>query len=365
MIAASRAPRRRDDVGLVIVDSETGGFRIDRVSALPDLLDPGDLVVVNDAATFPASLSLASGGGAPIEVRLLEERPGRFFAVAFGEGDWRTDTEARPPPPELGPGDRLVDPESGEHVATVTGVDRRSPRLVEVRFAGDPWALIYRFGRPIQYSYLEDDLELWSVQTGYASRPVAAEMPSAGRPLSWSLIAAMRHRGIEVVALTHAAGISSTGDRELDAMLPLPERYSIPASTAVAVNQARGRVVAVGTTAVRALESAAREGGGRIVAGPGLATLRIEPDTPLLAADALITGLHDWGGSHWRLLEAFAGGAELERAWQAAAAAGFRAHELGDLAIVGPALLLRRRAKARSRPRQLRAFLPPGRLSAS
>lgn len=342
MIAASRAPDRRDQVGLVIVDSDVGASRLDRAGALPALLDPGDVVVVNDAATFPGSLSLVTGGGAPVELRLLEERPGRFLAIAFGAGDWRTDTEARPPPPPLAHGDWLLDPKTRRLVAAVVEIDRRSPRLLEVRFAGEPWELIYRLGRPIQYSYLESDLELWSVQTSYASRPVAAEMPSAGRPLSWTLIAALRRRGVEVVSLTHAAGISSTGDRQLDALLPLPERYQVPAATAAAVDRSRGRVVAVGTTVVRALESAARAGEGRVLPGPGLATMRIEPDMPLAAVDTIVTGLHDAGVSHWRLLEAFARGDDLERAWAEAARAGFRAHELGDIAVIGPGLLAHR-----------------------
>jgi S-adenosylmethionine:tRNA ribosyltransferase-isomerase len=217
----------------------------------------------------------------------------------------------------------------------VISIDRRSPRLVEVRLGADPWALIYRLGKPIQYSYLADDLELWSVQTGYGSRPIAAEMPSAGRPLSFALLAALRRRGVEVVALTHAAGISSTGDPIVDALLPMPERYHIPSTTAAAVNRAAGRVVAVGTTVVRALESAARiKPGGAVVPGPGLATLVIDDRTDLRVVDAILTGLHDRGASHWRLLGAFAAPGDLDAAWSEAASAGFRAHELGDVALV-------------------------------
>lgn len=332
MRPARREPPARDQVSLVLVDAATGASRRLPFAALARLLDPGDLVVVNDAATFPGSLSLATAGGEAVELRLIEERPGRrFLAVAFGAGDWRQRTEDRPPPPTLEPGDALLS--AGEEVVRVASLDARSPRLLEVRFAGEPWEAIYRLGRPIQYSHLEDEQPLWSVQTAYASRPVAAEMPSAGRPLSHRVVAALRRRGVALARLTHAAGISSTGDAGLDALLPLPERYHIPAETAAAVAATRGRVVAVGTTVVRALESAACRGGG-VRPGPGLATLVIGPETRLRVVDALLTGLHEPGASHHRLLQAFAPLPLVESAWAEAAAAGLRGHELGDLALV-------------------------------
>lgn len=338
MRPATRPPPRRDDVGLVIVDGEAGASRLGQVGDLVAVLDPGDVLVLNDAATFPASLSLSTAAGEAVEIRLIEERPGGFFGLAFGAGDWRTPTENRPPAPELAPGTGLH--AGSELVATVRAVDPRSARLVELRFeATDPWEPIYRLGRPIQYAYLEDDEELWTVQTAYGSRPVAAEMASAGRPLSWAILGALRRRGVELGWLTHAAGLSSTGDVELDALLPLPERYQIPSATAAAVRRARARgsrVIGAGTTVVRALESAARAGDGDVVAGAGRTDLVIDASTELLAVDGIITGLHEPDASHHRLLRAFAGTGDLETAWARAAAAGFRAHELGDVAIVGP-----------------------------
>ena len=331
MNPATREPDRRDDVGLLVLDAS--GARTDSLSKLPQMLHPGDVVVVNDAATFPGSLALRTGSGEAVEIRLIEERPGRFLSIALGSGDWRTDTDERPPPPPLAPGDRLY--ANNREVAEVVAIDPRSARLLELSLGRDPWSLIYRIGRPIQYSYLESDLELWSIQTSFASRPLAAEMPSAGRPLSWSVIAEFRARDIEVVALTHAAGLSATGDPALDALLPFPERYHIPAITAAAVNGARGDVIAIGTTVARALESSARASKtGLVLPGPGLATLRIDADTPLYVTDAILTGLHDVGASHRTLLEAFADLGDLDRAWTVAARAGFRSHELGDVALV-------------------------------
>src|SRR5262249_14918386 len=150
------------------------------------------------------------------------------------------------------------------------------------------WAAIYAAGRPVQYSYLSAPLELWDVQTAYASRPWAFEAPSAGLPLDGATLVALRRRGIAIATLTHAAGLSSRGAPATAAALPLPARSDIPAETVAAIETARsrgGRVVAVGTTVVRALEgaaasAAAREGVAasapvRLVPGPGETDLKI------------------------------------------------------------------------------------------
>ena len=149
--------------------------------------------------------------------------------------------------------------------------------LFTVRFdrTGDAfWAAVYRIGRPVQYAYVQAPLALFHVQTGYASRPWAAEMPSAGRPLTWSLLLRLRQRGVGVARVTHAAGLSSTGDAALDATLPWPERLDIPPETVEAAAMTRrsgGRVLAVGTSVVRALEGAAR--GGELRSGEGVTDL--------------------------------------------------------------------------------------------
>src|SRR4029079_2214736 len=119
-----------------------------------------------------------------------------------------------------------------------------SPRLVAIRFGatGDAlWAALYRQARPVQYSYLAHELPLWAVQTVYAARPWAFEMPSAGRPLSWETLLALRRRGVARATLTHGAGLSATGDPAIDAALPLPDRYEIPAATVQAIADARAR----------------------------------------------------------------------------------------------------------------------------
>ncbi|MET0554665.1 MAG: S-adenosylmethionine:tRNA ribosyltransferase-isomerase [Vicinamibacteria bacterium] len=335
---AATAPRA-DAAGdrLLVVDPAAHTIDDRRVDDLPGLLRAGDVVVVNDAATLPASLLGRTAAGAAVELRLLG-RPaagGAWPVLAFGDGDWRTQTEDRPRPPALAVGDEVA---FTGLVARVARVSAESPRLLDVRFdrTGDRLLeAIYARGRPVQYAYLPEPRALSAFQTPFAGRPWAAEMPSAGRVLTAARVCALRAADIQVRPLTHAAGPSSTGDSALDARLPLPEAYEIPAATAAAVQEARargGRVVAVGTTVVRALESAADD--GRRDGGAGVARLRLGAAHRLAVVDAILTGMHEPGSSHFDLLTAFAPADVLERAYQAAEGAGYRAHEFGDSMLV-------------------------------
>jgi len=337
MKPATTYPDRRDGVRLLVVDPESGALDSRLIPALPALLAPGDLLVVNDAATLPASLAGRDEAGRPVEARLAGSNvDGTFTAVLFGAGDWRQRTEDRPPPPVLPAGARL---RFGDLVAVVAALSPLSPRLVELRFAaaGDElWAALYRQGRPVQYSYLAHELPLWAVQTAYAGRPWASEMPSAGRPLSWEILLALRRRGVRLAPLTHAAGLSSTGDPALDRALPLPERFEIPESTARLVRETRGRggrVVAVGTTVVRALEGAAALW-GKLRAGAGVTDLRLGPRHRPAVVDGVLSGVHAPGESHFDLLGALAPQPLLAAACAQAEAEGYVTHELGDALLV-------------------------------
>jgi len=315
------------------------GTLVDRsVEALVELLRPGDLLVVNDAATLPASLTGCTGRGEPIEIRLAgEESDGTWRTVAFGAGDWRTPTESRPPPPLLFPGDAL---RLGPGLrARVTALSELSSRLLWVRFERSReqvLAALYLRGRPVQYAYEPDPLPLSRVQTPYAARPWASEMPSAGRPLRLSMLARIRARGVGLAWLTHAAGLSSTGDPRLDAALPLPERYDIPPATVAAIAATRrrgGRVVAVGTTVVRALEGATHAR-GELVPGEGTTDLRIARGFVPRVVNGLLSGIHARDSSHFDLLAAFLP-APLELLYPLhVAAGGYRGHEFGDSTLV-------------------------------
>ncbi len=328
------ADRPRDDARLLVVDA-TRDARVDAsFDALPRFVERGDVVVVNDAATLPASRRGRTPGGAESEARLLPEldASARVRVVVFGAGDHRTPTEHRRPPPPLGIGDEL---RFGALSARVAAIDPGAPRLVDLVFdrAGDRLATaLYEVGRPIQYAHGPDALPLWAVQTLYASRPWAVEMPSAGRPLRAATILALRARGAVVVAITHGAGLSSTGDPRIDEALPFPERWEISSSAARAIGAAR-RVIAIGTSVVRALEGCAAAH-GEVRAGAGVTDLRLGPGTRRRVVDAVVTGLHEPGTSHFDLLEAFADRAVLERALAHAESRGYLGHELGDAALV-------------------------------
>ncbi len=341
MIAATVPVQRPADAKLLVVDAD-GRATDARRRDLVGYLRRGDLVIANDAATLPASLSgIHLATGAPVEVRLAGRRSllpddvERFAALVFGAGDFRTPTESRPPPPPMMPGDSLV---LGPLRATVDG-RLGHPRLVSLRFqgtAGEIWNGIARHGRPIQYAHLTAPLALWDVWTAVAGRPVAFEPPSAGFVLDWSVLAAFRERAIRFATLTHAAGISSTGDAALDARLPFDEAYDIPRATALAVARTRsagGRIIAVGTTVVRALEHAALAD-GIVRAGPGVATERINAGTRLSVVDAIVSGVHEPGTSHYELLRAFAASDALREADRLMDQRGYRTHEFGDSVLV-------------------------------
>ena len=341
MIAADRPVQRPPDAKLLVVEAGRHIGHAPR-AAFAGLLRPGDLVVANDAATMPASLDgYHAETGAAVEVRLAGRRSlrpedvGHFSAVVFGAGDYRTRTEDRPAPPPLGAGDRLV---LGPLRATVEGL-LGHPRLASLRFEGGPdevWAGLARHGRPIQYAHVPAPLALWDVWTRIAGPPVAFEPPSAGFALDWRALAEMRRRGAEFASVTHAAGISSTGDEKLDRLLPFDEPYHIPEATARAVRRAKsqgGRVVAVGTSVVRALEHAASSD-GRVRAGDGIATQRLGPSSRLRVVDAILSGTHEPGTSHYELLRAFLDDATLRRTITELDARGYRTHEFGDSVLI-------------------------------
>ncbi|HMC61259.1 MAG TPA: S-adenosylmethionine:tRNA ribosyltransferase-isomerase [Candidatus Solibacter sp.] len=337
MLAAHLPYQRYPAAKLLAADRE-GALRHVARARFADLLRPGDLVVANDAATMPASLAgQHAATGEPVEVRLAgrgslaADDVCRFSAVVFGAGDFHQRTEDRPLPPALGAGDLLV---LGPLRAVVEKV-LRHPRLIALRLEGTPdeiWAGLARHGRPIQYAHVPAPLALWDVWTPIAGPPVAFEPPSSGFAIDWRMLGSLAARGAGFATVTHAAGISSTGDAELDGLLPFDEPYRIPGAAAEAIRRAResgGRVIAIGTTVVRALEHRA-SGDGCVRAGEGLATQRIGAESRLRVVDAILSGTHEPGTSHYELLRAFADDATLRRMEGELEARGYRTHEFGD-----------------------------------
>jgi len=337
MIAADQP--RPGSARLLILDAHGTARDLPRTE-LESLFSPGELVVANDAATLPASLrGTHLTSGEPIEVRLAAWEsmgdPSRFVALVFGAGDHRMRTEDRAAPPPLSPGDHLSLGPLAAIVERLLG----HPRLVALRFLGQRQAAlagIARHGRPIQYAHVKEPLALWDVWTRIAANPVAFEPPSAGFALDWRILAAWRRRGIGFATLTHAAGLSSTGDPVLDLRLPFDESFCIPIGTAAAVNQVKSegrRIIAIGTTVLRALESSAAAD-GTIRAGQGVASGRIGRATRLRVVEAMLTGVHQAGESHFELLEAFADDAALSRISALTASRGYRTHEFGDSVLI-------------------------------
>ena len=341
MIAATSSVQRPADAKLLVVDAQRKLIHVPR-SAFVEFLRPNDLVIANDAATLPASLTgVHQPSGQQIEVRLAG-RPSldpidvsRFSAVVFGEGDFHTRTEDRPLPPPLNPGDTLL---LGPLQATVEEILGHE-RLVSLLFQGsadEVWAGLASHGKPIQYSHMQTSLEVWDVWTKVAGPPVAFEPPSAGFILDWEVLSTIREHGARFATVTHAAGISSTGDDDLDRLLPFDEPYHIPDSTVEAVEITRqrgGRVIAVGTTVVRALEDAATED-GHIGIGDGMAKGKIGPTTRLRVVNAILSGTHEPGTSHYELLRAFLEDSTLERATEELTAHGYKTHEFGDSVLI-------------------------------
>jgi S-adenosylmethionine:tRNA ribosyltransferase-isomerase len=341
MIAASAPVQRLSNSKLLVVDVE--GRITDRLRAdLVELLLPGDLLIANDAATLPAALfGFHVRTQRPIEVRLAG-RPclhsdciREFVAVVFGDGDYRTPTEHRPDPPRLRKGDIL---QLGPLRATVLELIDH-PRLLLLCFEGtvhDIWEGLARHGRPIQYAHVPTPLAIWDTWTPIAGVPVAFEPPSASFILDWSTLQDFPRKGIQFATITLAAGISSTGEPDLDARFPLDEPYRISGATARRITEVQsqgGRVIAVGTSVVRALEHAANHD-GIVNPGEGLARQKIGQNTNLLVVDAIVSGAHESGTSHFELLRAFVPDETLEKLSEQLELHHYRSHEFGDSVFI-------------------------------
>jgi S-adenosylmethionine:tRNA ribosyltransferase-isomerase len=357
---------RRDHVRLLLVDRATGSVAHHRFHELPRLLEPGDLLVANDSRTLPASLLGHTAAGAPLEVRLAAregkgagpagegagavEGAGRHgggerwaalvLGVPAGGGDPAlVPTDARPPAPALVPGERLRF--AGGLGATVLGRHEEAGPLVWLAFdeAGERLAqALHRAGRPVRYAYVPRPWPLHQYQTLFAAGPGSAEMASAGRPFTLQTLRDLRERGIGLATISLHAGLSTYGDPDTDRRYVPAEPYLVPEATAAAVAACRaagGRVVAVGTTVVRTLETAAAGGNG-IQAGTGVTRLRIGPGHRLAAVDGLLTGLHEPEASHLDLLGAFLDRPALDRAYAAALGSGYLWHEFGDVCLLLP-----------------------------
>ena len=333
--AATRPPERRglarDQVALLVAGP--AGIEHTRFRDIGRHLRPGDLLVVNTSATLPAALEGSWHRGA-VGVHLSTRLDDDAWVVELRRPDGAGPVlDARPEDSVALPGGaalRLVAPDA-------VGPDGSGIRLWQARLdlplAGrSTW--LSRHGRPIRYGHVREPFPLEDHQTVFARHPGSAEMASAGRPFTARLVTDLVSRGIGVAPVALHAGVSSLEADEP----PRPERYAVSRATAEAVERTRhggGRVVAVGTTVTRALESAV-DRLGRVRPARGWTDLVLGPERPTVVVGGLVTGWHEPGASHLRLLEAVAGQALVTDAYAAALADGYLWHEFGDSALFLP-----------------------------
>jgi S-adenosylmethionine:tRNA ribosyltransferase-isomerase len=297
---------------------------------LPSFLDPGDLVVINTSGTLPAAVDAVAADGTRLVLHLSTRLGSTRWVVEPRRLRGRASERWIGPPPArrlaLGEGAsaRLVERYLGSDRLWVAELSLPQPTLT--------WLAVN--GRPIRYGHLDRPQPLSAYQNVYSTDPGSAEMPSAGRPFTPELITRLVAKGVGVTPVVLHTGVASL---EADEM-PYPERVVVPAPTAARVTDSRrhgGRIVAVGTTAARALESAAgADGGVRPV--DGWTDLVIEPERGVRVVDGLLTGWHEPEASHLLLLEAVAGRSLLERSYEESLAAGYLWHEFGDVHLILP-----------------------------
>ncbi|TJZ51215.1 S-adenosylmethionine:tRNA ribosyltransferase-isomerase [Streptomyces piniterrae] len=344
----------RDAVRLMVSRgaAEVGHHAFDE---LPELLTAGDVLVVNTSRTLPAAvdgrIGDGRGRGEPVVVH-FSTRADRWhpagpavagcWAVELRSPDGRGSSRAR----AGGPAGAVVRLPGGARLVLQAPVDPGSPRLWWARVAGSTGPeLMRRYGRPIRYGYTDRDQPLDAYQTVFAVDSPdggSAEMPSAARPFTAALVARLVSAGVQIAPISLYTGVASAEAFEP----PYPERFAVPPTTAWLVNAARarrraapgdpgGRIVAVGTTAVRALESAAGPD-GRVRAATGWTDLVVTPERGTRVVDGLLTGLHEPTASHLLMLEAVADGEPLRRAYAEAVERRYLWHEFGDLHLLLP-----------------------------
>jgi S-adenosylmethionine:tRNA ribosyltransferase-isomerase len=318
----------RDGVRLMVSRSGAGSVTHQRFADLPSLLLPGDLLVVNTSRTLPAAVRAGAD-----EVHFSGQQPDGSWLAEFRESAGKTSL-----PNGSGPSTPVIALPGG---AELRVVGRAGARLWRVRASVSVVPYLLRHGFPIRYSYAADgQWPLAAYQTVFGVAPGSAEMPGAARPFTAATVTALVTRGVTVAPVTLHCGVSSLEAGED----PYAEWFDVPPATARQVNLARscgGRVIAAGTTVVRALESATvagrtREDGGRVTARTGWTSHVVSPDNPVRTVDGLLTGLHEPRSSHLRMLAAFHDSELLERCYDAALAERYLWHEFGDVHLMLP-----------------------------
>ncbi len=334
VLEASEPPEARgltrDAVRMLVSYRKTGTIVPSSFIFLPRFLDPGDLLVINTSGTLPAAIEAASDDGAVLSLHLSTQLDGARWVVEprriIGH---TTERWTGPPPPRhlrlAGGASALLDRPYG---------DQGRLWIVTLDLGTRTLSWLATHGHPIRYRYVDRPWPIEMYQNVYATSPGSAEMPSAGRPFTPEAITALVAKGVGVAPIVLHTGVASLEAHEL----PYPERMIVPEPTAEWVNGAHRtghRVIAVGTTVVRALETAVGPE-GRISAYDGWTDLVVSPDSGVRVVDGMVTGWHEPASSHLMMLEAIAGRPLLQASYEAAINQGFRWHEFGDTHLILP-----------------------------
>jgi S-adenosylmethionine:tRNA ribosyltransferase-isomerase len=319
-LRAVEPPRARDDVRLMVAEGDEPLVHTHFLD-LPNHLRAGDLLIVNASATLPAALPARRPDGERVDLHLSTPDPysARRWVVEIRK-DGRRAKATR---------ETLELPHGASATLEAPYLSPGTLWIATLDLPEDLQTYLHRHGAPIRYAHERDARPLEDHQTIFATEPGSAEMPSAGRPFTRRALANLRQHGISVQRIVLHTGVSSqeTGER------PYPERYEVTRHTADRINHRQGRVIAVGTTVVRALETAT-DARGRVHAAKGWTSLTITPETSLKVVDGLLTGWHEPKASHLLMLEAISGRSLLERSYAAAVAHGYRWHEYGDVHLI-------------------------------
>ena len=321
----------RDAVRMLVAHKEDGTLVHSHFSELPRFLHEGDLVVLNTSGTLAAEIDGVGADGGEVQVHLSTQLPAGLWTVEV-----RRDGQAY-----LGAvAGSTVELRGGGHVALLTPYSP-GPGGVGVRLwvslVETPEPLhtyLARHGRPIRYGYVQGSYPISAYQNVYVTEPGSAEMPSAGRPFTPEVLTRLVAKGVGVAPLLLHTGVASLEASEP----PYAEYFKVSSATAHRVNDTRlggGRVIAVGTTVVRALESVVDEH-GRVHQGVGWTETVVSPENPVRSIDGFLTGWHEPEASHLAMLEAIAGRSILEASYEAALAEGYLWHEFGDVHLILP-----------------------------
>jgi len=334
----------RDGVRLLVSHKADDSLTHTHFFELPRFLQKGDVLVLNTSGTLPAALSATRADGSALALHLSSHLPGDLWVVeprALKSGTLEGHS-TRPLRADLS-GETLSLPGGASaHLLTPYALDRQTAPnpsasrlwLAVLELPQPLLEYLSHFGQPIRYGYVPEAFPLEAYQTVYATEPGSAEMPSAGRAFTPLLLEHLSAQGVILAPLLLHTGVSSLEDFEP----PYEEFYRVPAETAGAVNRARlegRRVIAVGTTAVRALESVT-DTGGITHSGEGWTRLLVTPERGIRGVDGLLTGWHEPRATHLSMLEALAGRRHLKLAYQAALEGGYLWHEFGDLHLILP-----------------------------